>query len=144
MDSGSHVDCAPPWFGKEFGIIPNTSNTIHALTASGGKIRHYGDRKVYMRTHGGQNLEVTFHIMDVVMPILSIGNRLKNGHSVNFNVDGTAKMTYSNGSEDILEKSGGVYILPVKIVAPITVAQMSSQSPKMILYEYACSEDSKL
>ena len=86
MDSGAAESVSPyDWF-EDFGLDPvKPGKQLRLVNASGGKINHYGERKVAMRTGSGDRLiGLLFQVCDVRKPLVSVKRICEKGNIIQF------------------------------------------------------------
>ena len=90
-------------FAKDCGIIRNDefSRQTDIRAANGSSMQHLGVRTVRMQTVcDHQNLQVTFQVLNVERPLISVGKLAKDGCEINF--DGTGGFIHHRGEVCVL------------------------------------------
>ena len=73
-------------------VLHETSRKPNLVSASGHKVKHYGEQTVLMKLRDGRKIWITFQVCDVNGPIMSVGNFSTNGN------DRCATFTTSGGT----------------------------------------------
>ena len=79
IDSGSSATVCGPQHFPDYPIVPSESLALNC--ASGNPLKHYGQKEVSFVAEDGQNVNIKFHIANVVRPIVSVG-KLQDGKEV--------------------------------------------------------------
>lgn len=158
IDSGSFLHVCRPDFGTEF-PLRTPEVYLEAVTASGDKLVHYGDREVSLKTRSGHSLRIMFHVMNVQKNILSLGKLSQRGHELRLNEKATIHYHGSERDFDRLEQSGMVWYLPVQVETSANQRSSVSDlfkststhevhgldvSSRHKIYEWCCEPDSRL
>ena len=89
IDSGCYGHVCPPWFAPQFPLVSCTN--IEAVTANNATLRHFGRKVVYghVTTNRGKQImiQITFDVMSVRKPLLSISALKRRGVTIIFNHD---------------------------------------------------------
>ncbi len=107
IDSGAFMHVAPKNFAENFPLEPCAPASI--VGANGSTIESYGIRQVRVTTMDGAHTKITFRIMSVTRPILSVSRLVELGYHVNF----PAKMPYIRQGHRILrlyERAGLLFL----------------------------------
>ena len=80
-DSGAGLHACPashaPWIP-----VRQKPGAVAARTASGAPVKHLGFKTVAYRFEDGSVCKITFQVMEVEKPVLSVGHLNSTGHSV--------------------------------------------------------------
>ena len=71
VDSGAYLHVCPVDFALSSGLM-SMGQSVGAVSASGRPLKVYGRRAARCRTAEGVEMEITFHVMSVTRPILSV------------------------------------------------------------------------
>ena len=85
VDSGSSVNCCGPGHFPQSPIEPSTRRRL--FTAKGDPLRFYGTKRVHL-TAAGEHIHVTFLVLDVIHPILSVSACQAKGIDTHFSAKG--------------------------------------------------------
>ncbi len=80
VDSGAGIHACPPSHAPWAPTVK--SEVISARTASGAQVHHYGQKTVAYRFQDGSIGQITWEVMDVEKPVLSVGVLNAGGHEV--------------------------------------------------------------
>ena len=81
VDSAAEESVCPVGWGKQFGLqpVPEDQQTTF-VNASGGRITHYGSRKVVVAAASGEHLGMNFQVTDVKKPLLAVSRLIEHGN----------------------------------------------------------------
>ena len=82
VDSGAGIHACPPSHAPWAPTVK--SKPVTARTASGEKVRHYGQKTVAYRFHDGTVGEITYEVMDVNKLVLSVSGLTDQGMTAVF------------------------------------------------------------
>ena len=89
IDSGCFGHVCPPWFEPQFPMVSSTN--VDAVAANNVAPQHYGQKVVYghVMTNSGKRIliQITFDVMNVRKPLLSISALKHRGVTIIFNHD---------------------------------------------------------
>ena len=117
VDSAADESVCPRGWAQQFGTIPvSTGKELRLINASGGKINHYGSRKVafHPETAGGRMLGVGFEVTDVQKPLMSVSRICEKNNVVQFGPQAEHNFiqNISTGEKLYLKRRGNSYVLP--------------------------------
>ena len=115
VDSAAEESVCPAHWAQQFGVQPvPKGRQISLVNASGGKIAHYGSRKVVMATTSGQNLDMTFQVTDVKKPLLAVSRLCERGNLVQFGPrpEDNFIQSVSTGDKILLRRRGNSRVIP--------------------------------
>lgn len=116
IDSGSQINVCPLSAFPSIPLEP-IQNEIHAVTASGKKLQHVGDKIITFRTENGFKVQSRFHVMNVEKTIFSAGRLSRAGHVLTFGQDSAFIQWEGKAHQkDHLIQKGSVYFLPAQVV----------------------------
>ena len=114
VDSAAEESVCPRGWAGHFGTDPVLNGKeLKLVNASGGKITHYGTRKVAMQADGrllGMNFEVT----DVKKPLLAVTRICERGNLVQFGPEAAHNFIQhiDTGEKLYMKRRGNSYVLP--------------------------------
>ena len=89
IDSGCFGPVCPPWFAPQFPMVSSTK--VEAAAAKNVALEHYGQNVVYghVMTNSGKRflIQITFDVMNVRKPLVSISALKHRGVTIIFNHD---------------------------------------------------------
>ena len=91
------------------------------VNANGGKINHYGSRKVLFAPKGGQGtISMGFEVTDVKKPLLAVVQLCKAGNKVQFGdkPEDNYIQNVSTGKKLFMRKMGNSFVLDGEVVSP--------------------------
>ncbi len=119
VDSGAAESVSPvDWF-EEFMLDPvKPGKPMRLINASGGKINHYGGRKVAMRAGSGDRLiGLPFQVCDVKKPLVSVKRICERGNIIQFGPgsEDSFIMNKTSGENIFLVEENGQYMMEVTL-----------------------------
>ena len=119
VDSGAAESVSPyDWF-EDFGLNPVApGKQLRLVNASGGKINHYGERKVAMRAGSGERLiGLPFQVCDVKKPLVSVKRICEKGNIIQFGPgsEDSFIMNMKSGEKIFLVEENGQYMMEVTL-----------------------------
>ena len=117
VDSAAEESVCPANWGEQFGLKPVTKQQeMSFVNASGGRIHHYGSRKVVVQSVSG-NLAMNFQVTDVRKPLLAVSRLLEQGNIVQFGPrPGNSYIQNVAGGQKLqLERRGNSWVIPGKL-----------------------------
>ena len=116
LDSGAFDHCAPPDFGRQFPLKSCMGTEV--VTANGSKLTVEGLRTVPFATVGVNGkpltLHITFRVLAIRRPLLSVAKLAQQGYNVVFRGDGRGQISKGKvGVNMVLQ--GGMFYLPVSL-----------------------------
>ena len=117
VDSAADESVCPRAWAEHFGTnAVEHGKELKLINASGGRINHYGSRKVLFRPDaaGGRTLGVGFEVTDVKKPLMAVSRICEKGHVVQFGPDPKHNFIQSlaNGEKLFMKRRGNSYVLP--------------------------------
>ena len=117
VDSAAEESVCPHGWAENFGISPVTKGQeLKLVNASGGKIIHYGSRKVALQAQeaGGRLLEMGFEVTDVKKPLLAVSRICEKGNVVQFGPEPHQNfiMNIATGEQLFMKRRGNSWVLP--------------------------------
>ena len=116
VDSAADESVCPRHWAEQFGTSPvKKGQELKLINASGGKINHYGSRKVAFQPEaaGGRLLGVGFEVTDVKKPLMAVSRICEKGNVVQFGPE--AKHNFiqnmANGEKLYMKRRGNSYVL---------------------------------
>ena len=116
VDSAADESVCPRAWAEQFGtqsVAPGRE--LMLVNASGGKINHYGSRKVafHPETAAGRILGVGFEVTDVKKPLMAVSRICEKGNVVQFGPDAKDNFIQNIASGDKLymKRKGNSYVL---------------------------------
>lgn len=121
VDSAAEESVCPATWAEQFGLDPVPKDRqIGLVNASGGKIQHYGSRRVVMTAaETGQRLEMNFQVTDVKKPLLAVCRLCERGNIVQFGPEPCHNFVQSvtTGDKLMLQRRGNSWVLPGELAA---------------------------
>ena len=120
VDSAAEESVCPSSWGTQFGLHPVPAEQQMAfVNASGGRIAHYGSRKVVVEAASGKHLAMNFQVTDVKKPLLAVSRLIEHGNVVQFGQrPGESYIqNISTGDKLFLERRGNSWVIPGKLAA---------------------------
>ena len=120
VDSAAEESVCPKDWGSQFGLQPVApDDQIAFVNASGGRIIHYGSRKVVVAAVDGQHLGMTFQVTDVKKPLLAVSRLLEHGNIVKFGplLGDSFVQNVATGSKLMLERRGNSWVISGSLAA---------------------------
>ena len=117
LDSACYDHVCGSSFAKDCGIIRNDefSRQTDIRAANGSSMQHLGVRTVRMQTVcDHQNLQITFQVLNVERPLISVGKLAKDGCEINF--DGTGGFIHHKGRSLRFERVGDMFGIRVRVL----------------------------
>ena len=90
------------------------------VDASGGKMGHYGEKKVTFRAgKDGEVVSMAFQASDVQKPIVSVRRMVEKGHTVQFGPEDKDNFieNIASGKKLYMARKGGSYVIKADFVA---------------------------
>ena len=129
VDSGAAESVCPWDWAKEFGTkdIPWDQKRMF-LNASGGRMEHYGERKVFCKAKGlNSPISMKFQVSDSRNPLASVARIVENGNIVQFGPKDEDNYIYNPKTEEkvAMRRKGRKYVLDVDLIkkAPSFIGQ---------------------
>ena len=116
IDSGAFDHVCPKYFAEYAGLLPRLRDDCLVVAATGQEVKQYGTRVVGMRTLDNCIAEITFSVMNVTRPILSVSRLCQKGYSLQF--AGKKAWLVKRGRALALLQCNGLYFLPVRLLGP--------------------------
>ena len=118
VDSAAEESVCPAGWGEHFGTqpVPAEQQTTF-VNASGGRIAHYGSRKVVLAATSSKNLAINFQVTDVKKPLLAVSRLIEHGNVVQFGPrpGDSYIQSVSTGDKLLLERRGNSWVIPGKL-----------------------------
>lgn len=119
VDSAAEESVCPRGWADQFGLHPVTKGQeLKLVNASGGKIHHYGSRKVAIQAAGaGRLVEMGFEVTDVKKPLLAVSRICEKGNVVQFGPEPRHNyiMNIATGERLFMKRRGNSWVLPGEI-----------------------------
>ena len=116
VDSAAEESVCPLHWAEQFGLNPvEKGREMKLVNASGGRISHWGSRKVVMHAgEGGRAVEMGFQVTDVKKPLLSVNRLCEKGNIVQFGPKPQHNyvMNVETGERLQMAKRGNCWVLP--------------------------------
>ena len=116
VDSAAEESVCPHKWAEQFGTSPVVKgHELRLVNASGGKITHYGSRKVAFQADGAvRTLGMGFEVTDVKKPLMAVCRICEKGNVVQFgpNAQDNYIMNIASGEKLFLKRRGNSYVLP--------------------------------
>ena len=127
VDSGAYDHVCPPTFGDEYPLIAPKIN-VKAVTADGHIIKYYGERQIPLKLVGDRHALVTFSVMAITRPILSVSRLIEHEFQCCF-----ARQAFLCRHEErfALVKNGGLYYLPACVREVDTLGPPFPELPEL-------------
>ena len=120
VDSAAEESVCPLRWAEQFRMTPiEEGREMKLINASGGKIKHWGARKVTVEAEGaGRPLEIGFQVTDVKKPLLAVRRLCEKGNVVQFGPEAHHNfvMNVTTGERLTLKRRGNSWVLPGKFV----------------------------
>ena len=116
VDSGAEETVAPP--GRLPGRVaesPMQRSGGRCRAANGARIPNLGQQLVQFKTDEGHGCSLRFQIAGVERPLISVSQLGKTGHRVEFGADAGYIVHQGTGRRIMLQRSGGVYLLKMRV-----------------------------
>ena len=85
VDCAAEVHVCPLWFGEGYGLqLPQRGLRVRAAS---GKIMKYHGRRTVLLYIDEHMVQITFHVLDVVRPLLSVAEPYDHGYAVHLKKD---------------------------------------------------------
>ena len=116
VDSAADESVCPRGWAEQFGIAPVSSGQeLKLVNASGGRINHYGSRKVAFQPDaaGGRLLGVGFEVTDVKKPLMAVSRICEKGNVVQFGPKPQNNFIQNivSGEKLFMKRRGNSYVL---------------------------------
>ena len=112
----------PSWWASQFGMQPvESGKELKLVNASGGKIAHWGSRRVRVQAAGVERpLDIGFQVTDVKKPLLSVRRLCEQGNVVQFGQDvrNSYVVNVATGERIPLERRGNSWVIPGEFARP--------------------------
>ena len=122
VDSAAEESVCPRAWAEQFGIKSvEPGKAMKLVNASGGRISHWGSRRVQVYAAGLERpLDIGFQVTDVRKPLLSVRRLCEQGNIVQFGQDSRDSfvMNVATGDRIPLEKRGNSWVIPSKFAQP--------------------------
>ena len=118
VDSAADESVCPADWGKHFGLNSVASDErMQFVNASGGKIQHYGSRRVVVQSVSGENLAMRFQVTDVRKPLLAVSRLCEQGNCVRFGPRASDNYieNVASGQRLQMERRGNSWVIPGKL-----------------------------
>ena len=118
VDSAADESVCPAEWGEHFGLKPVAEDDQQPfVNASGGRINHYGSRRVVVQAASGENLAMNFQVTDVRKPLLSVSRLCEQGNLVQFGPRDSDNyiQNVAGGQKLRLERRGNSWVIPGKL-----------------------------
>ena len=120
VDSAADESVCPRSWAEQFGLKPvEPGKELKLVNASGGKIQHWGSRRVQVHAVGVRRpLDIGFQVTDVKKPLLSVRRLCENGNVVQFGRDSSTSFVrnVTTGEKIPLERRGKSWVIPSTFV----------------------------
>ena len=121
VDSAAEESVCPLHWAEQFGLEPvPKGREMKLVNASGGKIAHWGSRKVTMHNEEtGRALEMGFQVTDVKKPLLAVSRLCERGNVVQFGPEPHHNfvMNVATGERISMRRRGNSWVLPGELYA---------------------------
>ena len=116
VDSAADESVCPRDWAEQFGTNPvKTGRELKLINATGGKINHYGSRKVAFQPEaaGARLLGIGFEVTDVKKPLMAVSRICEKGNIVQFGPDERQNFIQSiaTGDKLYMTRRGNSYVL---------------------------------
>ena len=122
VNSAAEESVCPRGWAEQFGMKPvEPGKEMKLVNASGGRIAHWGSRRVQVHAAGvGRPLDIGFQVTDVKKPLLSVRRLCEQGNVVQFGQDSQNSfvMNVETGDRIPLERRGNSWVIPSKFAQP--------------------------
>ena len=122
VDSAAEESVCPRGWAEHFGMQPvEPGKAMKLVNASGGRIAHWGSRRVQVYAAGIERpLDIGFQVTDVKKPLLSVRRLCEQGNIVQFGQDSRNSFVRNlQTSECIpLERRGNSWVIPSEFAQP--------------------------
>ena len=122
VDSVADESVCPLKWAEQFGMQPiEPGKELRLVNASGGKIAHWGSRRVRVQAAGVERpLDIGFQVTDVKKPLLSVRRLCEQGNVVQFGQDAWNNyvMNVATGEKIPLERRGHSWVIPSRFALP--------------------------
>ena len=118
VDSAADESVCPTDWGKHFGLSAVANDQrMQFVNASGGKIQHYGSRRVVVQSVSGENLAMRFQVTDVRKPLLAVSRLCEQGNCVRFGPSASDNYieNVASGQRLQMERRGNSWVIPGKL-----------------------------
>ena len=109
-------------WAEQFGTQPvEPGKELKLVNASGGKIAHWGSRRVRVQAAGVERaLDIGFQVTDVKKPLLSVRRLCEQGNVVQFGQDARSSyvMNVPTGEKIPLQRRGNSWVISSKFAQP--------------------------
>ena len=116
VDSAAEESVCPLRWAEQFGLDPvEKGREMKLVNASGGRINHWGCRKVVVHpAEGGRPLEMGFQVTDVKKPLLAVSRLCERGNLVQFGPEPHQNfvMNVATGERLTMLRRGNSWVLP--------------------------------
>lgn len=122
VDSAAEESVCPMGWAEQFGMTPvEPDKAMKLVNASGGRIAHWGSRRVRVQAAGVERpLDIGFQVTDVKKPLLSVRRLCEQGNVVQFGEDSRSSfvMNVETGERIPLQRRGNSWVIPSKFAHP--------------------------
>ena len=116
VDSGAEETVAPPGlFPGRVEVSPMQAAGGRYRAANGARIPNLGQLMAPFVTSEGRSCSLRFQVAGVERPLVSVSQLGRTGHRVEFHATGGAITHLQTGRRIQLQRSGGVYLLKMKV-----------------------------
>lgn len=115
VDSGAYDHVCPREFAPMFALT-TSSKPRHAMSADGSPIQHSGERRVLAELCGGTRVLITFQVMSVSRPILSVHQLAKRNWIFIVGAQPSQAYVEKNKRRVALVVHEGLYYVPRRLV----------------------------
>ena len=130
VDSGAFSHCCSPDFAPSSPVVPDPSLKA-VFTASGAQLQPSGRKNVSFTLGNGLNVTISFIVLPVRRPILSVSALVEKGWGVCFSTSGG---TLSKGDFEIpLQTRGAMYFLSARTLDVSTPTSKVTRISKQLL-----------
>ena len=122
VDSAAEESVCPFWWAEDFGMkAVEPGKEMKFVNASGGRIAHWGARRVQVRAAGLERpLDIGFQVTDVKKPLLSVRRLCEQGNVVQFGRESGHSFVKNLETGDCipLERRGNSWVIPSEFAQP--------------------------
>ena len=122
VDSAADESVCPRKWAEQFGMqVVEPGKELKLVNASGGKIQHWGSRRVRVHAVGvPRPLDIGFQVTDVKKPLLSVRRLCEQGNVVQFGQDSRTSFVQNvaTGEQIPLERRGNSWVIRSTFVEP--------------------------
>ena len=122
VDSAADESVCPQSWAEQFRMeAVEPGKQLKLVNASGGKIQHWGSRRVRVHAVGVKRpLDIGFQVTDVKKPLLSVRRLCEQGNVVQFGQDSRTSFVQNvaTGEQIPLERKGNSWVIRSRFVEP--------------------------